>query len=396
MNVFDIDPNTQYWVVRAGAKAISYNQFLSSGCVALGHIDNVDFESEGVITKDDLEFLEKKINALNSKKELPEDTPQMSARLGQIRHFINDFNVGDTVFTLSKSEIAIGTIISDAFIDSTPLFSLNGKGEKVESKQALILRRKVKWEKRKLRITLPSPISKSLGAQKTVFSLEVHQELLKHWLYGIYIEGNELHFTTEINQTSDIAQFHLSEFQRIIQKLELFSLIEDLDERTLDPDVIDEMYYRYGGQNIFTLSNKSIFTSPGHSWGKIFGERATLILFAALMAGCMGESVNPLDSSDKEILRNKQLELTEAISYINSTTTLESHKSHLEAAISKPNKDRFTLDKAEVSNPISRAKVSPIVDNDSALGNENSVSSTEIDDRYEDFPEISQNGDTGV
>lgn len=396
MNLFEIDSSCQYWVVRAGAKAISYHQFISSGCVALGHMDNIGFDSEGVITEDDVPELERRIVLLNTRSANPEEPRQLSARLGQIKHFINDFKIGDTVFTLSKSRISIGTIISDAYIDSEPLFSINpSTGERVNSSSSQILRRKVKWESRKLRTSLPTPISKSLGSQKTVFSLEVHKELLKHWLYGLYIENNELHFTTEINQTSDIAQFHLSEFQRIIQKLELFSILE-LDENSFDEDLLHDLYYQFGGQDRFTLTNKSIFTSPGHSWGKILGDRATLIAFAFLITGCMGEAITPVDQADNYILVSNQAELTKAIEHIKTTTTFESHKDHLEAFISKPNKGQFSIDRVEVSNPLTKSSFSPIIENEEENIENNEVSSAEIDDRYDDFPEISDEGDIGV
>lgn len=395
MNLFEIDPSCQYWVVRAGSKAISYQQFISSDCVALGHMDNIGFDSEGVITEEDVPELERRIVLLNSRNANREEPRQLSARLGQIKHFINDFQIGDTVFTLSKSRISIGTITSDAYIDSEPLFSYNSSGERVISSQPQILRRKVKWESHKLRTSLPTPISRSLGSQKTVFSLDAHQELLKHWLYGVYIENNELHFTTEINQTTDIAQFHLSEFQRIIQKLELFSML-DLDENSFDEDQLHDLYYLYGGEDRFTLTNKSIFTSPGHSWGKVLGDRATLIAFAFLITGCMGETITPVDSNDSTILNNKQAELTQAIEHIKTTTTLESHKDHLEAFISKPNKGQFSIDRVEVSNPITKSSFSPIIENDEENVENNEVSSAEIDDRYDDFPEISDEGDIGV
>ncbi|ATD08278.1 hypothetical protein SIO17_14560 [Pseudoalteromonas piscicida] len=343
MNIPEISEGSQYWVVRAGRSGVDFNLFAKTGVVALGHMDHVRLDSEGRITAEHLPRIQKELNKLN--QSLPVDdrlvTAQMTANYNQIRMLVEDIKVGDTIFTLTHSHILVGTVISQAYVDSKPLKVQIQKDDGFITRELNgILKRDVKWEEQRLRSTLPPPIQASLNSQRSVFSLQAHSELLTHWLYSCYIQGKKFHFTNKIGHEGDISQFHLTEFQRIIQQLELFSNNPSSVEWFLtDQNQFLDAYTDFGKSGGYTLSNKSIFTSPGSVWGSVsFEQRVPMLLFIASLTSCMGENSSFQSEEDGQVISANSEHINKVHDGVVRHTPFELHKSKLEIELAKPNK----------------------------------------------------------
>ncbi|ALU43575.1 hypothetical protein [Pseudoalteromonas rubra] len=384
MNIPEISENSQYWVVRAGSGGVNFNLFAHSGVVALGHMDDVKLGSGGRLVAEHLPRIQKELNKINQSLPVEERlvAAQMTANYNQIRMLIEDIKVGDTVFTLTSSHILVGTVISQAYMEPNPLpVQVPKENGFVTRELKNVLRRDVKWEEQRLRSTLPPPVQASMNSQRSVFSLQAHSELLTHWLYSCYIQGNKFHFTNQICHEGEISQFHLSEFQRLIQQLELFAKNQDsvdwfLDDRNQFLDV----YTSFGEDGGYTLSNKSIFTSPGTIWGSVyFEQRVSMLLFIVSLTGCMGESSSFQNESDERAVLAHGEHLEKVYDGVVKRTPFELHKSKLEIQLAKPNKTSYK-EIIEVKEDMSFATFPPEQDEEVPEG----------------FPDARPNDETGI
>jgi hypothetical protein len=277
MDIIKLEGERKYWVVRAGSGGSYLDHFYQSNIIAIGHMDSVIVKSSGYVAEDDMQFIENDIRNKENEKDIEErESPaQITKKISTVRAFIAEINVGDIVLTLKDDSVLIGTVTSEPFIQLDEIKSLNKNGELSNRQMNYCLRRKVKWDRVALRSSLPWMLKNSLGSSQSIFRLDHHKALLEHWLYSIFINEDGLHFSTRIDKVDDISQYHITEFQRTIQKLELIADLISKDKIDVTGGSekflrdIENAYFEYGMDSKFSLTTKQSFSSPGNIWSYI-------------------------------------------------------------------------------------------------------------------------------
>tara|TARA_Y100000588_G_scaffold195973_1_gene210102 strand:+ start:1039 stop:2268 length:1230 start_codon:yes stop_codon:yes gene_type:complete len=369
----------KYWVVRPGTNYTFGKHFFDNGVIAIGHMDCVDVEEEGTVSSEQLPIIEASIrrywqsdensleNAADSEitsleiktglddlsesSEVVESLQNSNERsassiakdVNMTKTFISDIGIGDTVISPFKEHVLIGTIVSSPYIDSEPVlaFTKDGK-EQLKSKLKYKLRRRVKWDKIEPKKTMPWMIQKSLSSAQAVYSLNHHRELLEHWLYSVFMSEEGLHFSTFISKQTDISQFHIAEFQRFIQKLELTAAYIVDNNISLEGDFAEQLenaYFEYGNTGNFTLTTKQSFTSPGNIWSQINGPELRQKVFALLLLQSFGVygANNSIDDDVQPFVDT----ITKVAQSLSTTENFESHKKHIGADIDKVRKTKI-------------------------------------------------------
>ncbi len=357
-----VEDNAKYWVIRPGSDAKFFRHFKQNGVVALGHIDHV-FNQEGVIEsvdpvdvyallKTSLDDRKKALSEENgenveqqSDEELRKEASQITSSVTQVKTFINELKVGDVVITLNSKNVLIGTINSEAYIENDDLKAtrFDGNGY-LEQDLSYKLRRKVEWERPRLRDSIPKPIRPNFSPSQTIFSIsDKNTELFTHWLYGTFLKGERLYFSTKIDQREKISQFNLTEFQRSIQKLELLAKKIADEELEFGDDMlaqIEEQYILCGMHNEFTLATKNSFLSPGNIWSDVGGNLKELAIFAILVGSLFGVNVEAAEGVD--LTNDQQAAITRTVQEMRATGAgkgnFDLFKQELKASLDKPNK----------------------------------------------------------
>lgn len=352
-----VDNNIKYWVVRAGTHAKFYEHFKQNEIVSLGHIDEItnengilkiiDPEKLTTLILDNITSKKKQIEvtSLNSVDHEDKDSNepsinQISSTVSQVNTFVNEMKIGDVIITLNDKYVLVGTIKSESYIDNTTLIAYNKLGTALERKLSYKLRRKIEWNTPKERSTIPKPIRATFNAHQTIFSIsDTNEELLLHWLYGMYQKENSLFFSTKIEEKNRISQFNLTEFQRAIQKLELIAEKISKNNLNLSNDIIktiDEQYIRSGLANEFTLSTKNSFMSPGNIWSEVRGDAKKLAVFSILLGLLFNVDVeaSSYNISEKEL--SVMIATTKALKEPNSGN-FDLFRDSIDANLEKPN-----------------------------------------------------------
>ncbi|WP_413490228.1 hypothetical protein [Shewanella baltica] len=250
-------------------------------------------------------------------------------------------SIGDIVFTLDSDRVLIGTIKSEPYFENGPIIARDKKGH--PSQLHYKLRRNVEWEHPKPRQDIPFMVRSSLVANPTVFSLESHKLMLNHWLFSMFRLDDKIYFSTQLGSEHGISQFHVTEFQRIIQKLELITDKIDNKEinlKTVFDDEffsnIDSLYIEKGLKSEFTLTTKNVFMSPGNIWSEMIASDAKAAIFIALLSASFGLSAENIQNDNlsteiNDVIKNITLNL-------NSKSHFESLRSKIDANLDKPNK----------------------------------------------------------
>lgn len=398
-----IDNDVKYWVVRAGENAKYYEHFRHNGIVALGHIDELSVdegiirevratdltsaftalntpiaqqESEGINATveegdEDNDGTEGQENEEDNAAEAGEDVPsasQIGSNVTQASRFINDIQVGDIIITVNKKRVSLGTVKSEAYIESSELRFLKPDGTHHSRALTYKLRRKVEWEPAKLRASIPSPIKPSLSAHQTLFSIsEANQELFTHWLYGVFQKNDKLFFSTKIDERDKISQFNVTEFQRAIQKIELLAekiANNDLVDTDGLSEMLEEQYRLAGMDGDFTLTTKNSFLSPGNIWNEVGGREVKRVIFAMILGVLFNQSV---EASEHVVITPSQIEAIHLAARNIQESDFEYLRYSIKATLESPNKSLRT--------------VSP----DTLSGKEVIV-----------FPRVNEEGDTGI
>lgn len=394
MKVCQVDPNVNHWVVRPGNNAKYLEHFKSHSIIALGHMDEITFPETGIlkeVSSSDLanaltkvlkEAEQRKISAKNAemkKKGLELDEDELNAteitanhinsRVSQACRFIHEMNIGDVVITLNKSQVLVGTIISDSYIENDELLVFTSEGNARKRALSYQLRRKVHWENLTQRKSIPDPIKPSLNAKQALFSIGGnHKELFSHWLYSMFIQGDTLHFSTKIDEAKKIGQFSVTEFQRIIQQLEFVAI--KLENNDLDFDynnLIEELesqYFDTGLEEGYTLTTKNSFLSPGNIWNEVSGSQLRLSLYSLLLASMFNTSVVAED--DINITPEQREAIIKVTMILKEEGKFDFFKSKIAASLDKPNK---STEKREQK---------------------------KLDKKIIIFPKLSEKGDTGI
>lgn len=362
MELIHIQGQKRYWVVRPGAGSPFLRHFQQNNCIAIGHIDDVPSEEGGSVKLESIDKALAYINFLQLEKEESdrETVSQITKRIGTARTFVGEINVGDTILTPRDEVLLIGTVTSDAYIEKKPLIALNQNSEVSANKLDFKLRRKVHWEGIKTRENLPWVLRDSLRSSQTVFCVDRHKELLEHWLYSIFIDDKGLFFSTRISQTEKIKQFHITEFQRLIQKLELVAELIVSNNVDLSNDEefltsLDDLYYEFGLEEKFTLTTKQSFASPGSIWSfvPLIGDNSTsgkskLLILALLVQSSFGYASSGDLTENGDITEN-QVEQAKSVSELFRTAGhLDDFRRSLKANLDERRKSTVEVKKEEI------------------------------------------------
>lgn len=354
MELIHLEGEKRYWVVRPGVGSPYLRHFEQNACIAIGHIDEVPFLSDGYITDEDIDSSLTHINhaQLQKEEELRDTVSQISKKVGTARTFVSELNIGDIVLSPKDDAILVGTITSLPYISTDSLTATTGSGEISRNKLTYKLRRKVDWDGVKVKSFLPWQLRDSLRSSQAVFSLNSHKTLLEHWLYSIFINESGLHFSTRISQTTAIKQFQVTEFQRIIQKLELIAdLIISNEVNTDDVDsfleYIDTKYYQYGLGEKFTLTTSQSFASPGNIWSYVpllsEDNRKKLLVLALLVQTSFGHATPSELPSSKMLTGSEVAQIEGASSIIRSAGHFDDFRASLNAALDERRKSTINV-----------------------------------------------------
>ncbi|MFC3200872.1 hypothetical protein ACFOEW_03435 [Alteromonas oceani] len=378
MELIEIQGTKRYWVVRPGIGASFLHHFQQNECIAIGHIDDCPVTSSGFITPEKMDLVQANINQIVQQQDQDEreTTAQLTKRIGTAKTFIGEIQVGDTIITPKDESLLIGTVTSEPFIEKEPLFAVKSNGDRSTAKLDFMLRRKVKWDGIRTKSYMPWQLRESLRSSQAVFSLDKHKTLLEHWLYSIFINDDGLHFSTRISQTNNISQFHITEFQRLIQKLELVAdfIVNDaidLTDETTFLNSIEDNYYIYGLEDKFTLTTSQSFASPGSIWSfvpKISPDdsyRKKLLVLALLVQSSFGANAEEAVQPDL-ISKTDMIQIHESTEILRTAGHFDDFRRNILASLDERRKTTINITEEAVPN------AKPVI-----------------------FPEVSSEGETG-
>ena len=284
MDIYEVPEDRRYWVVRAN-QSLYYDHFTRYGVIAVGHLNSLDIkvedqESFSPDEKDLKPSVSKGSDLKGAKK------AQESKNFNQLKNFIFNINVGDWVVTVRDSSLRFGIIESEPYIDNTPLEIIYDieKGRSVE--MDYLLRRKVTWGPTIQRKKMPYGLVTSLGSQLTVFNIDKHWEAIYHSLYPAFIKNDELFLSLKIRAEEEISNYSIVQILHFMNEVEV---IAKEFGNNLTEDNFEELFRCYAEQNLFTLTTKAQFHSPGDIWNKIIipnvkkGKKASVALIVYAM-----------------------------------------------------------------------------------------------------------------
>jgi hypothetical protein len=379
MDILKVKNNQRYWVVRAGHGAEYFTHFQENGLVAIGHMDGCGVTA-GSIGPDDVPKIDNLLNSVNKEKgEKALKLAQVSKAISTIRVFVSEIQVGDVILTPKDNLLSIGTVCSKPYAENTDLFA-SKHGVNVKSTLRFSLRRKVNWETIQPKDKIPWPVNDSLRSSQTIFSLNGQKHLLEHWLYGMFYNDYGLHFSTRIGKKEDISSFHIIEFQRNIQKLELVAELLSAGELNLDKDIesvlyeLEQKYQQFGMQSGFNLTTKQSVTSPGNIWSTIKSDikdnkknlKKILMIGLLIQLVFSSTAIAANDISYENLSEQEKNILIEVAEIIKNQGHFKEHKKKLSAILDKPK--RADLFVEEVKTPISKPIIFPKVKKEGDTG----------------------------
>jgi hypothetical protein len=285
MKIYEVPEDRRYWVVRAN-QSLYYDHFTRYGVVAVGHFNALDinledteafFPDEGELRS----VVSRGANLKGAKK------AQESKNLNQLKNFIYNINVGDWVVTVRDSALRFGIVESEPYIDNEPLEIIYDveKGRSVE--MDYLLRRKVTWGPAIQRKTMPYGLVASLGSQLTVFNIDKHWEAIYHSLYAAFSRRDELFLSLKIRSEKEIKNYSVVQILQFMNEIEVIS---KEFEGGIDRESFEALFDYYVDNDLFTLTTKAQFNSPGDIWNKIVipnlkkgkGASIALVVYAML------------------------------------------------------------------------------------------------------------------
>ncbi|MDO6466767.1 hypothetical protein Q4498_01475 [Neptunomonas phycophila] len=255
----------RFWVVRAGKGGEFYDTFIKHGLVALGHWNGViegldELPCGGKAKGIDIEQAKASIERLSAEN----NKAQASKYFNQGRSFIHDMNVKDVVLTTSNDSITVGRILSEPYIDHSPL-----SYHKHQSKCCdYLIRRKVKWSSIPIaKAKIPHVILRALSASSAIYSLDKHSQTMKHWLDPVHTEGKDAFFSLKINSEDGISNVNIGDIQQAISQIEMIANLLSKKPDSLDNlENLDSFFRRYRESNELHATTQSEFMSPGVIW----------------------------------------------------------------------------------------------------------------------------------
>lgn len=308
MLVQEISRNKKFWVVRSGDDGAFINHFSQGGIVAIGHIDALHFDSKTLSNSVEVDELLIRYSSEQQKNKASKSSA--SNRVGQVKRFIKQMEIGDIVITLSNDKIMAGEItslpyrsIEDVVIPNEKQSSSNTDPS---SRMPYSLRRKVKWGKIESRDSIPLAINNSFKANQTVFSINDHWKALNHWLSVVFISADEAYVSSRINKKEGVNNFEITEYSIIINKLEaLASLLSaNASLEISDDDLIcsfESTYSALRENRGFSLETQQVFLSPGDLWFKTNGSRIKSVIFISAFLLLFTGEATFADEIDRKI-----------------------------------------------------------------------------------------------
>lgn len=265
MSIYEVPEGRRYWVVRSDG-GLYYQHFLRYGFIALGHLNQLEID-----VRDCNEFIPAeswlKSSVANNSALKGTKKRQESVSLNQLKSFIYDMKAGDWVITVGTHSLKVGIIESErAYIDNQKATIYLDTEQKRRLDMNYMLRRKVSWGPSIPRRSLPYGLLSSLKANQTVFNLDKHWQAIYHTLYPAFIFNDELYFSLKIRSEKEISNIKVVQVLSFLNEIEL---IANELENNLSSNNFDDLFQSYLQNDLFTLTTKAQFYSPGDIWNKI-------------------------------------------------------------------------------------------------------------------------------
>lgn len=337
-----IDGKRNYWVVRAGTNGEFVEHFILNNCVAISHLDNIDFSNSDLDSdKNKTGLLNKYANHLKEIENIKKRT--VISNFHQVNRFINDIKEGDIVITLDARRFVAGVVTSSSYHSEDKIILRGNDGKPYGPELTSKLRINVDWAKPMIRREVPESVKSSLRASMTVFNVTEHWQSINHWLSIFFIKDDTAYFSIRIDQKDKIRHYDVAQFSHIISQVEAVS--EILSQNIVGYDdgfgssnnierFINDAYQSCTQYNLFNLTTQQSFMSPGDYWGGISGSPIKIVLFSLLISSLFGENLCfAEDSVHVELQRKYQNLVNEFVSSIRGTQNFDSVKMGLVARI---------------------------------------------------------------
>ncbi|NEM97199.1 hypothetical protein [Pontibacter burrus] len=201
-----VDPNRDYWFIRSYGGEL-FDTFFNNSFVGLG-LNNVPYKlilDSADPKKDAFKDLQRFIDN-NTEYTKGEATKWAN----QLLNFEYGVKINDIVITPSRNSdiLAIGIVESNTYLDKNPgAFKFNGRYEALPEK-----RKKVNWIKTFKKEVLQAEIRGLLSSHQAVTNARSYSEIIEGNLSSVYIKGERIYLTIQINQDEDINAFELNRF----------------------------------------------------------------------------------------------------------------------------------------------------------------------------------------
>ncbi len=304
LELYEIDKNRKYWVIRSGKGGQYFNHFRKSNVTAIGHADsyippeyleNLDENGCKYLSKQEYKIIITNHLDIASKNKAIKKG-QASNINGQIRRFLSDISVDDIVVTITPDFVMAGRILSEPYICTEPMkIKKGGIDEEFLSECKYSLRRNVIWTEKYQRETIPYILENSFRNVSTVFEVSSPNKvsILNHWLSPAHICGDTLHLSSRIEAQNSIGNRSMTQFSSILDKLELLShnitIRLDNDEKINPADY--SSYITNSEEYEYLLTTQQAFMSPGDHFIQLSSKKLQLQVYAILFAALFGTNL---------------------------------------------------------------------------------------------------------
>lgn len=282
MEIYEVPANRRYWVVRAES-GLYYDHFVRYGVIALGHLNKLEVRvDDNEIFIPDEGWLK---DSVASKAQIQGAAKRNeSLSLNQLKNFIYEIKEGDWIITVGHFALKIGIVESKPFIKNEKLVVYYDieKDQKVE--MDYMLRRKVSWGPSIPRSSMPYGLQSSLRANQTLFNVDKHWQAIYHSLYPAFSQNDALYLSLKIKSENDISNYDVVQILSFLNEIELIS--KEFDKE-LSPENFENIFNRYASHNLFSLTTKAQFNSPGDIWSKYIIGGGKKRMYYALIAYAM-------------------------------------------------------------------------------------------------------------
>ncbi|KHT48366.1 hypothetical protein RJ43_19290 [Alteromonas macleodii] len=298
------------WVIRSGTDADFYDHFRQNNVIAIDHAEILNTESlnSGQLNNQDCEKLLISLGeALGKRFKGKKYKGSNASKVGQVRRFLVEVSVGDTIMTLSPNNFVLtGIVKSSPYISRIPITLSKDKGNNKQCE--FFLRRDIEWGRSRSKDSLPYIVDKSLRNTSTIFGIKKPDAVkaLNHWLYPFHFIDNEVRCSLDLKTKERISNRDLSNISQKLDDLEAASrfIAEKIKENATGlklSDFEDELLSFIKDFDQYDLKTQQAFMSPGHQFVQLKAERLQQVIFAAIFALTFSDTCLATDDlSDEE------------------------------------------------------------------------------------------------